>query len=144
MGSGLICDTCRNLSIRLDWNWIWIGRDSFQFSGSSYDNCWWGFVIGNRFETAENQRDCHWEFVARFGHGPSINLDCTTTLKTCTVNHESILNITSNSALICSIDVIGRNNFDIAGDVVCSAKIQHLLQFGNSANHGSSNAASAV
>ena len=52
------------------------------------------------------------------------------------VDHEPILHITFQHALVGSIDVIHRDYFNVGDDLVLRAEIQHFLSFPDAADKG--------
>src|SRR6266496_558488 len=51
------------------------------------------------------------------------------------VDRKTVLHIGLKQPLIGFVDFLDRNNFDIGGDIMLAAKIEHLLRFGDAANH---------
>src|SRR5882724_6951514 len=50
------------------------------------------------------------------------------------VDRETVLHIGLEQSLVGFVDFLDRNNFDIGGDVMLAAKIEHLLSFGDAAD----------
>src|SRR5437879_2587304 len=62
-------------------------------------------------------------------------LFCSLRLKRSHVDREAVLNIGLEQSLVGFVDFLDGDNFNISGDVVGAAKVQHLLGFGDAANH---------
>src|ERR1039458_10343322 len=56
------------------------------------------------------------------------------TLERSHVDREAVLHIRLEQSLVSFVDLLDRNNFDIGGNVVLSAEIEHLLGFGYTAD----------
>ena len=52
----------------------------------------------------------------------------------CHINHEAVFHVALDQAFVGFVDFLDGNEFDVAGDVVFTAKIEHLLGFANAAN----------
>lgn len=50
------------------------------------------------------------------------------------INNEAVLHIGLEQALVGFVDLLDRDDFDICGDVVLTAKIEHFLSLGDAAN----------
>ena len=59
------------------------------------------------------------------------------------VDGEAILHIGLEQPLVSFVDLLDRDHFDVGGDVVLAAKIEHLLGFGNAADGRAGEAAAA-
>src|SRR5947208_14534683 len=57
----------------------------------------------------------------------------------CHVDRETVLHIGLEQSLISFIDFLDRNHFHISSDVMLAAKIEHLLRFGDTADHRAGN-----
>src|SRR5437762_13779151 len=51
------------------------------------------------------------------------------------VDREAVLHVGLEQSLVGFVDLLDRNHFHISGDVVFAAKVEHLLSFGDAANH---------
>ena len=60
----------------------------------------------------------------------------------CHVDREPVFHIRLQQSLVGFVDLLNGNYFDIGGDVVFAAKIEHLLRFGDSADGRSGKPAS--
>src|SRR6266853_2171352 len=58
------------------------------------------------------------------------------------VDREPILHIGFKQSLVSFVHFLNWDHFDIGGDVVCAAKIEHLLRLGDSPNRGPGETAS--
>jgi hypothetical protein len=47
------------------------------------------------------------------------------------INREAILHISLEQPLVSFVHLLDRDDFDIGGDLMCTAKIEHLLGLGN-------------
>src|SRR5437016_11249853 len=56
-------------------------------------------------------------------------------LKRSHVDREPVLHIRLEQSFVGFVDFLDRNDFDIGGDVVSAAKVEHLLRFRDAANH---------
>src|SRR6185437_7597489 len=52
------------------------------------------------------------------------------------INHEAIFDVAFQEAVVSLVYVLNLNHFDVGGDSVLGAKIQHLLCFANAADNG--------
>src|SRR5579864_6802431 len=52
----------------------------------------------------------------------------------CHVDGEAVLHIRLEQSLVGFVDLLDWDDFDIGGDVVLAAKIEHLLSFGDAAD----------
>ena len=59
------------------------------------------------------------------------------------VDGEAILHIGLEQSLVGFVDLLDWDDFDIGGDVVCPTEVEHLLGFGNAANRGAGQTATA-
>src|SRR5580658_2803859 len=59
------------------------------------------------------------------------------------INGEAILHIGLEQSLIGLVDLLDRDDFDIRGDVMCAAKVQHLLGLGDAADGRTGEAAAS-
>src|SRR6516164_184796 len=50
------------------------------------------------------------------------------------VYREAVLHVRLQQSLISFVDLLNRNHFDISGDIVPAAKIEHLLRLGDTAD----------
>src|ERR1700722_4812392 len=50
------------------------------------------------------------------------------------IDHKAIAHVALNHAIKCFVHFLDRGQFDVAGDVVFGAEIEHLLDFSNAAN----------
>src|SRR5580658_4827999 len=66
--------------------------------------------------------------------GASLSTLALLTLERSHVNREAVLHIGPEQSLVGLVDLLDRDDFNIGGDVVLSAKIEHLLSFGDAAD----------
>jgi len=59
------------------------------------------------------------------------------------INREAVLHISLEQSLVGFVDLPDRDDFDIGGDVVFAAKVEHLLGFGNTADGRAGEAAAS-
>lgn len=59
------------------------------------------------------------------------------------VDHEAIAHVALHDAVVSLVDLLNGDNFDVAGDIVLAAKVQHLLRFPHAPDHGAGKAAAA-
>src|SRR2546430_4016251 len=52
------------------------------------------------------------------------------------VDRETVLHIGLEQSLVGFVDFLNRNDFDIGGDVMLAAKVEHLLGFGDATDRG--------
>src|SRR5436190_2603338 len=57
------------------------------------------------------------------------------------INREAVLYVGLEHSFVGVIDLLGGDDFDVGGDVVLAAEVEHLLSFLNSANGGTGEAA---
>src|ERR1017187_7533629 len=50
------------------------------------------------------------------------------------IDREAVLHIGLEQSLVALVDLLDRDDFDVGGDVVCAAKIEHLLGLGDTAD----------
>src|SRR6187431_501796 len=50
------------------------------------------------------------------------------------INRKTVLHIRLQQSLVGFVGLLNRNDFDVGGDVVFAAKVEHLLRFGDAAN----------
>src|SRR5438034_5276557 len=55
--------------------------------------------------------------------------------KRCHVDREPVLHIGLEQSLVRFVHFLDRDNFDIGGDVMFATKVEHLLGFGDAADH---------
>src|SRR5204862_7308364 len=51
------------------------------------------------------------------------------------VDREAVLHVGLEQSLVGFVDFLDGNDFDIGSNVVSAAKVEHLLRFGDAANH---------
>src|SRR5205807_7311513 len=51
------------------------------------------------------------------------------------VDRETVLHVGLQQSLVSFVDLLDGDNFNISGDVMLAAKIEHLLGFGDAADH---------
>src|SRR5438132_9295758 len=61
-------------------------------------------------------------------------LFCSFRFKRSHVDGETVLYIRLQQSFVSFVDFLNRNNFDIRGDVMLAAKVEHLLRFGDAAD----------
>jgi hypothetical protein len=54
------------------------------------------------------------------------------------VDDEAILHVTRHSAVIAALDIFGPNELNVAGDVVATTEVQHLLGLWEASDEGAS------
>src|SRR5437879_6030832 len=59
------------------------------------------------------------------------------------INGEAVLHIGLEQSLVAFVDLLDRDDFDIGGDVMCAAKVEHLLGLGDTANGRTGEAAAS-
>ena len=60
------------------------------------------------------------------------------------IDYETIFNITIYYSIVCFVDFISFDDFNIANNVVFTSKIKHFLCLFHATNHGTSNSSSLV
>lgn len=50
------------------------------------------------------------------------------------IDREAVLHIGPDQSLVSFIDLLNRDDFDIGGNIMCAAKVEHLLGLGNPAD----------
>src|SRR5438128_1721784 len=53
------------------------------------------------------------------------------------VDHEAVLHVALQDAIVSLVDLLDRDDFDVGNDIVLPAEIEHLLRFGDAADERS-------